>query len=198
MLSKIRALIFRIFINNKLNKIKRTCFIGNNVTIFKETDITNQTGKINNVAIGENSAINGNIILYANGNKIVIGSNTYIGINTRIWAMGTIEIGDNVLIAHNVNIFDNNSHSTDINIRKNEFQYILKKGYPNINLFKVSIDNIKINNGAWIGMNSIILKGVEIGENSIIAAGSVVTKNVPPNTVVAGNPAKFIKKLDTD
>ncbi len=52
-----------------------------------------------------------------------------------------------------------------------------------------------IGDNVWIGMNAIILKGVTIGDNSIIAAGAVVTKDVPPNTVVAGNPARFVKRL---
>ena len=56
---------------------------------------------------------------------------------------------------------------------------------------------MKIGNNVWIGMNAIVLKGVTIGENSIIAAGAVVTKDVPPNTVVAGNPARFAKRLSS-
>ena len=196
MLGRIKSLIDKILVKTKYNAIKKTCFIGNNVIIFKETQIINNTGNKNNLSIGNNSVINGNIILYSIGDKIIIGSNTYIGINTRIWSMGKIQIGDNVLIAHNVNVFDNNSHSIDINIRKNELNYILTKGYPKKNLFNVSIGNIKVNNGVWIGMNSIILKGVEIGENAIVAAGSVVTKNVQPNTMVAGNPARVIKKIN--
>lgn len=54
---------------------------------------------------------------------------------------------------------------------------------------------IIIENDVWIGMRSIILKGVTIGEKSIVAAGSVVTKSVPANTIVAGNPAKVVKYL---
>jgi acetyltransferase-like isoleucine patch superfamily enzyme len=52
---------------------------------------------------------------------------------------------------------------------------------------------VRIANNVWIGMNAVILKGVTIGENSVVAAGSVVTKNVEPNTVVAGNPAQVVK-----
>ena len=54
---------------------------------------------------------------------------------------------------------------------------------------------IIIHDNVWVGMNSLILKGVEIGQNSIVAAHSVVTRNVPENTLVAGNPAKIIKTL---
>ena len=52
---------------------------------------------------------------------------------------------------------------------------------------------VKIADNVWIGMNAIILKGVTIGENSVVAAGAVVTKSVPANTVVAGNPAVVVK-----
>ena len=56
--------------------------------------------------------------------------------------------------------------------------------------------NIHIHTGVWIGAGAIILGGVTVGENAVIGAGSVVTKNVEKNTMVAGNPAKFIKKID--
>jgi len=52
---------------------------------------------------------------------------------------------------------------------------------------------VKICDNVWIGMNAVILKGVTIGENSVVAAGSVVTKSVEPNTIVAGNPAQVVK-----
>jgi len=54
---------------------------------------------------------------------------------------------------------------------------------------------VKIADNVWIGMNAVILKGVIVGENSVVAAGSVVTKNVEPNTVVAGNPAVVVKRF---
>jgi acetyltransferase-like isoleucine patch superfamily enzyme len=50
--------------------------------------------------------------------------------------------------------------------------------------------------GAWIGDSAIVCKGVRVGENSIVGAGAVVTKDVPPNVIVAGNPARVVKKLD--
>ena len=55
--------------------------------------------------------------------------------------------------------------------------------------------DIIINDGVWIGMNSIILPGVTIGKKAVVAAGSVVTKNVPDYCIVAGNPAKIIREL---
>jgi acetyltransferase-like isoleucine patch superfamily enzyme len=57
---------------------------------------------------------------------------------------------------------------------------------------------VKINDRVWIGFNSIILKGVTIGEGGIVGAGSVVTKDVPPYTIVAGNPARVIREIPID
>ncbi len=60
---------------------------------------------------------------------------------------------------------------------------------------KLKTAPVKISDNVWIGMNAVILKGVTIGENSVVAAGSVVTKSVQPNTVVAGNPAVVVKRF---
>jgi len=71
-----------------------------------------------------------------------------------------------------------------------------KKGPERINTVPSIKGDIHIHKGVWIGSGAIILGGVTIGENAVIGAGSVVTKNVEKDTMVAGNPAKFIKKID--
>jgi acetyltransferase-like isoleucine patch superfamily enzyme len=60
---------------------------------------------------------------------------------------------------------------------------------------KLKTAPVKIGDNVWIGMNAVILKGVTIGDNSVVAAGAVVTKSVPPNIIVAGNPAVEVKKF---
>lgn len=195
MIGKIKATLNKAYLMHKLRTFKKNCTIGNDVVIYRETKISNLTTDKKKILIGDKSVINGMLTLYPFGEKIDIGKNTYIGIGTRIWAMGKIEIGNNVLIAHNVNIIDNNSHSIESKIREKELNYTINNGFPRKNIFKVGIGNIKIRDNVWIGMNSIILKGVEIGENVIVAAGSVVTKDIPPNTMVAGNPATIIKQV---
>ena len=103
-------------------------------------------------------------------------------------------IGDRVLIAHNCNIFDSNCHPIDKSDRLNDYLNLLRYGYNNLN-GEVAINAVHICDDVWIGANSCVMKGVTIGEGSIVAAGSVVTKDVPSNVVVAGNPARIIKKL---
>jgi acetyltransferase-like isoleucine patch superfamily enzyme len=125
---------------------------------------------------------------------IRIGRCSYVGENTRIWALTQVQVGDRVLISHDCFICDNLTHPLDAKIRHQ--QYMAKHGFE----FPVSIDlagePITIEDDVWIAAGVTILKGVTIGTGSIVASASVVTKNVPPNVIVAGNPAKIIRKLE--
>ena len=116
-------------------------------------------------------------------NYIKIGSDTFIGHETLINGSykSKVIIGSNVDISHRVTI-STGSHEIDM---QNDHT-------AGIGIF----EDIIIEDGAWIGMNSIILPGVTIGEKSIVAAGSVVIKSVPPYTIVAGNPATIKKRYD--
>ncbi len=112
-----------------------------------------------------------------------------------IMADECIEIGKHCLVSWNVGIADSDFHPLDAAQRRID-TYALAPFYkdrparPPLKTAPVIIkDNV------WIGMNAIILKGVTIGENSVVAAGSVVSKDVPPNVVVAGNPAVIVKHL---
>ena len=112
-----------------------------------------------------------------------------------IMADERIEIGSHCLVSWNVGIADSDFHPIDAAQRKID-TYALAPFYkerpprPALRTAPVIIkDNV------WIGMNAIILKGVTIGENSVVAAGAVVSKSVPENVVVAGNPAVIVKQL---
>ncbi|MBQ0004011.1 MAG: hypothetical protein KBT21_10810 [Treponema sp.] len=78
--------------------------------------------------------------------------------------------------------------------RRKHVEQIFTTGFPK-EINSLDPKPIKIEDDVWIGCNSIILRGITIGKASIVAAGSVVTKDVPPYTIVAGNPAKVIKKI---
>lgn len=182
------------FIIKKIN-CSRRALIGKKAIVYPEVKISNMTKQREKIKIGKESQIRCELICYPNGGTIEIGDRCYIGDLTRIRSMGKIKIGNDVLIAHNVNIHDNNSHSINLSTRKTELSYITKYGYPKENIFSVSIKDIVIEDNVWIGFNAVILKGVTIGEGAIIAAGSIVTKDVKPFTMVAGNPATFVKNL---
>ena len=100
---------------------------------------------------------------------------------TEIHARSSVKIG-NWCILSSAEIIDNNSHNTSLN------HYKRRNGDP-------ETKPVVLEDNVWVGMESLIMKGVTIGKNSIIGAHSVVTKNVPPNELWAGNPARFIKKL---
>ena len=104
-----------------------------------------------------------------------------------------IEIGDDVLVSWGCTIMDSDLHSVSAAKRLGNTYSTWFEGRQNWD--GVESRAIKIGNHSWIGMHSIVLKGVQIGEGAIVAAGSVVTRDVPAWTAVAGNPARPIKEL---
>jgi len=157
------------------------------------------------VRIGKNSIIESKFTFESDEGEIIIGDNSFVG-NSNLVSRNKIEIGNNVLISWGCWIFDNNSHSLDWQERANDFNlvypaYIKGRGrasnvFHNKNWENVKSAPIKICDKAWIGFNSIILKGVTIGEGAVVGAGTVVTNDVPAWCVVAGNPARVVKKIE--
>lgn len=113
------------------------------------------------------------------GYNISVGDNFYANYDCIILDICKVSIGNNVMLAPRVCIFAA-THPVDPNIRNIGVEY----GKP-----------VVIEDNVWIGGNSTINPGVTIGKNSIVASGSVVTKDVPPNTIVGGNPARVIRKI---
>jgi acetyltransferase-like isoleucine patch superfamily enzyme len=141
--------------------------------------------------IGEGSIVEGTLVSERDGSSIVIGRNTFIG-GSLLGSACRIEVGDDVLISWGCNIVDHNSHAIGWALRKQDVKdwYHDRKDWTH-----VVMKPVRICNKSWIGLNAIVLKGVEIGEGAVVAAGSVVTRSVPPWTVVAGNPAKVIREI---
>jgi acetyltransferase-like isoleucine patch superfamily enzyme len=151
------------------------------------------------IEVGENCLINANFVFEIKEGKITIGDRTFIGGGTFI-CIDEIDIGSDVMFSWGCTVSDNNSHSHIWSERKNDV-LLWKKGIDEkkIGAYKdwtnVKKSKITIKDKAWIGFNSIILKGVTVGEGAIVGAGSVVTKDVPAWTIVAGNPAKIIREI---
>lgn len=127
--------------------------------------------------------------------KIKIGSYVFIGRGTVIDVADSVEIGNYAMISCNVRINDNNTHSIKAKDRKKDLVIFFDHNI----LDTVGINNvskaIKVGNHVWIGRDALILKGVTIGDGAIVAARAIVTHNLSPNTIVAGNPAKIVKKF---
>ena len=144
--------------------------------------------------IGNNCTINSNffsnfiglfqrtIIIARYGGKINIGNRVGIS-GATIYAWNDIEIGDNTLIGANTKIMDNDFHPVDVNER-------LKNNVPD----GVGQKPVKIGKNVFIGCNCLILKGTVIGDNCVVGAGSVVSGIFEDNCIIAGNPAKVIKR----
>ncbi|MBI2028456.1 MAG: acyltransferase [Candidatus Levybacteria bacterium] len=150
------------------------------------------------VFFGKKVLLSGKIIIHKAG-KIKIGSYVFIGLGTVIDIIDSIEIGDYVMISSNVRITDNNTHSIKAKDRRKDLVNFFDNNIFHNNFYSTGINNIskpiKIGNNVWIGRDSLILKGVIIGDGAIVGARAVVTHNVPPNAIVAGNPAKVVKKI---
>lgn len=147
---------------------------------------------IGNVTIGERSIIRG-IIRNEPKGATRIGADVYIGDNTILSSASLVEVGNWTLIAHGVQIFDNDTHPVDPDQRCLHFNIIRGITTP----ASVTIGNrpVVIGERAWIGMNSIIMKGVTIGDGTIVAAGSVVIDSLPAMVIASGNPATPVRGI---
>lgn len=172
---------------------KATAILKPGAQLTSTSRIYNMGKNDSDIMIGRNSIVRGELLRFAHGGRITIGEYCYVGEGTRIWSGCNIAIGDHVLIAHNVSIFDNLTHPVNWERRRKHFKAIAEQGHPS------SIDlgdkPVRIENDVWIGAHALILRGVTIGARAIVAAGAVVTRDVPADTIVAGNPALTIRNL---
>lgn len=185
-----------IFIEKLASKLNyyfciHTCEVGKNVKFYRTAKISNAQKNKKNIFIAENSHIKGELLIYGHGGKIHIGNFCYIGEATRIWSASEIIIGNRVLISHNVNIHDNNSHSTDAISRHIHFKHIIEIGHPTTDP-NLNSKAVIIGDDTWIGFNVTILKGVSIGKRVIVGACSLITNDIPDDAIVVGNPARII------
>jgi len=136
----------------------------------------------NKFYLGKNSVVEDFATINNAVGDLIIGSRTRVGLGNTI--IGPVTIGDDVQIAQNVTISGLNHNYSDVN------RTIEEQG--------VSTAPVTIANDVWIGANSVVTMGVTIGRHSVVAACSVVTANVPPFCVVAGIPARVVKRYDNE
>lgn len=131
----------------------------------------NATLNVGKVNIGK-----GTVIVINDNANLSIGDNTYFSGDSKVYAVNNIKIGKNCAISWGLTLIDSDFHTITAPIKSTKTQ------------------PITIGDNVWIGCNCTILKGVTIGDGAVIASNSVIKKNVPPNTLVGGNPAKVIKE----
>jgi acetyltransferase-like isoleucine patch superfamily enzyme len=144
------------------------------------------------ITIGHETCCAARLICHLPEARIEIGDRCYLGGEVLIDAATSIHIGHDVMIAFQAVIADHNSHSVYWSERANDvldyrrgqenWQYVAKKP-------------VIIGDRCWLGMRSMILKGVELGEGCVVGAGAIVTKSFPPHSLIAGNPAQLIRSV---
>ena len=146
------------------------------------------------LSVGAGSIVEAAIMFDRPGGVVSIGERTFVGGSTIVCAE-RIEIGNDVLISWGCTIVDHNSHALAWSERRHDVEnwFVGRKDWSS-----VERSHVQIGDRAWIGFNVIVLKGVRIGEGAVVGAGSVVTRDVPPHTVVGGNPARVIRELAED
>lgn len=159
----------------------------------------NNSGRIDAITLGERTICRGLLRIENFGQgRINIGKDVYIGDDCLLSCSDEITIGEGTLLAHGVQLFDNNSHPRNWEQRSEHWRKILGDKINLGNLHdKIDHAPIKIGSFAWLGLGVLIMRGVTIGDRAIIAPGSVVTKSIPPDVVAAGNPARVISEIDS-
>jgi acetyltransferase-like isoleucine patch superfamily enzyme len=151
---------------------------GKNSVIYRS--VRKDIVPFNGFSLGKSSVIEDYTIINNAVGEIIIGNHTRIGMGNTI--IGPVMIGNNVILAQNVVTSALNHNFEDV--------------LTTINQQGVKTDQIIIEDNVWIGANSSVLAGVHIGEHVVVGAGSVVTKDIPPFSVVVGNPARILKVYD--
>lgn len=193
LLSLIRFLTLKIFFNKsssinfiysdvKLRGINRIELGVKNIIYENSSLIVDSVKNGEKIELANNNIIASYAILKSHGGFVKIGNNNFIGEKTQIQGRGGVEIGDNCLIAANVFISSSN--------------HDFKNPYLDTYLKKEVPKKTQIKDSVWIGTHSVIVAGITVEKFAIIGAGSIVTKDVVAYTMVAGNPAKAIKKFD--
>ncbi len=130
--------------------------------------------------IGAHSIVEDYVMLANACGDLIIGEKVLIGLGSKI--TGPVTFGNDILVAQNVLMSGLNHDFDDVT------KPIVAQGF--------SVKEIVVEDGVWIGGGAIITQGVKIGKNAVVGAGSVVTKDVPPFSVVVGNPAKVVKRYN--
>ena len=170
---------------------RAACDAAADVRLLPESSIVNPQGRRSAVRIGAGTHLYGRLLLFPQSGEIMIGAHCFIGPGAQIWSARQVTIGDRVFVSHGVNIHDSNAHPMSARLR--HIQFVHSTSPEVVQAFAaIRMAPVVIEDDAWVGFNATVLKGVTIGRGAVVGAASVVTSDVPPWTVVAGNPARII------
>lgn len=195
----IRKIISKKKLNKRYQDFYSKATIGKDFVLEGDPIIKNESGNARQILIGDYCRISSGKIICKKNAIVQIGNFTVLQDGASLLCLESIVVGNYTGIAGGTTIIDNNTHSIDV---ENRIEHRIRvsplgAGYLGLgNGWEMSESSpVKIGDCVWIGADCTILKGVTIGDGSIVARNSVVTKNVPPYTIVAGNPARVVKTL---
>jgi acetyltransferase-like isoleucine patch superfamily enzyme len=170
------------------SNIDESCWLGPNAwcSVYER-----QAGRAR-IEIRANVTLRGLLRLEVGG-RIVIAEGCYVGDDCILDSAEEIVIARDTWLAHGVSVFDNDNHPLDVEARMQ--QALAYRNGRAASAPRPAAAPVRIGEHVWIGFNSFIGKGVSIGDRSIVAAYSVVTKDVPADCLVAGNPARVVRSL---
>jgi acetyltransferase-like isoleucine patch superfamily enzyme len=170
-----------------------TCVLATAARLDASARILNARNSSDHIYVGSHSVIKGELFVFAHGGSIKVGEWCYVGEGSRIWSAASISIGNRVLISHNVNVFDSLTHPLSAAARHSQFRAIVTSAHPSA--IDLGERPVTISDDVLVGAAATILRGTVIGRGAIVAAASVVTHDVEPFTIVAGNPARPVRAL---
>jgi len=191
---KLRSLIDRLFYDpyravatNKHVQMGSGCKFGPSFHV--RIDLPREDAALR---IGNRCILANQFVFDAPGGRVIVGDGVFINANTLVISRSCIEIGNAVKIGWGCVIDDHDSHSLSYLDRIKEHDIALA-GYPDPRA--VGTAPIRICDHAWLGFDVVVLKGITIGEGAVVGARSVVTRDIPPWTIAAGNPARVVKEI---
>jgi acetyltransferase-like isoleucine patch superfamily enzyme len=145
------------------------------------------------IVIGANCLIQGHLVAERNESCIELADNVFIGDSSIVDCALAVTVERSVLISYGCIIADSDNHSLYPELRTDDLANWMDNGRHDWS--HSAMAPVRICEGAWIGARSMILKGVTVGPGAVVGMGSVVTRDVPARTVVAGNPARIIREV---
>ena len=185
----------KILENKRLAEFRNLSTFSSSARVTANSRCINHSQDKSKIIISDWALIDGILECYEKG-RIYVGDYTFIG-KSRIFSANSVHIGRAVLLSDNVCIMDSDLHPYSASKRLEIAKLWTEGQFPDV-YTNIASKPVRIEDHVWIGFNCSILKGVTIGEGAIVGAGSVVTKDVPPFTIVAGNPARIIRTIPNE
>jgi acetyltransferase-like isoleucine patch superfamily enzyme len=172
--------------------IRYSCSVGSGVKVTHRAEVFHHGMDKNQINLGNFVVLDGTLEVYKAG-VMTIGDYSYVG-RARIYCANRVSIGEHCLISDNVCVMDSDLHPLSATKRAVIAERWAMGEFPDVYTDTPNAP-VTLENHCWIGFGSAILKGVRVGEGAIVGSNSVVTHDVPPWTIVAGNPARIIREI---